>query len=332
LSVAAVLFAAGRGQRLRPLTDRVAKPALPLLDVPLAAFGLQRLFEAAPAVVSNVRHLPRSVTTALAPYVPAGHALDTLYESPEAYGTAGTLVALKDRLGPRVLTWNSDLLTDLSAVDLLASHEASGAPATIAVSEVRSGADFVLEGGRAVGFVDRRRGPDVPGGVFIGAAVFERVALDALPLARPLGLGETLLASLARAGELAVHRHDGYWRDVGTPADYLGASLDVLCGRGPEPPGGSWPGRIVAVDGGRAPQPPGGSWPGRIVAVDGGRAYVGPGATVAGVVGSGAVVLAGATLSAGARAERAIVWPGELVPEGAVVTDCVWFGGRAVPL
>lgn len=312
MSVAAVLFAAGRGQRLRPLTDRAAKPALPLLDVPLAAFGLQRLFEAAPAVVSNVRHLPRSVTSALAPYVPAGHRLDTLYESPEAYGTAGTLVALRDRLGPRVLTWNSDLLTDLSATALLVSHEASGAPATIAVAEVPSGADFVLDGGRAAGFVDRRRGSAAAGGVFIGAAVFDRAALETLPSTRPLGLGETLLASLARSGELGVHRHAGYWRDVGTPASYLAASLDLLAGRGPEPPGGSWRGEIVDTGGGRA--------------------YVGPGATVSGVLGPGAIVLAGCSVLAGARVERAIVWPGEVVPEQAVVKDCVWFGGRAIPL
>ncbi|HEX2196194.1 MAG TPA: NDP-sugar synthase, partial [Actinomycetota bacterium] len=198
--MAGVLFAAGRGHRLRPLTDELAKPALPLLDVPLAAFGLRRLYEAAPAVVLNVRHLPDSVTAAATPYVPAGRRLHTLFEAPEAYGTAGTLVALRDRLAPRVLTWNSDLLTDLSPRTLVEAHAASGAPATIGVAEVPSGADFSLEGGRAVGFVDRRELRDAPGGVFIGAAVFDRTALESLPDTRPLGLGETLLASLARSG------------------------------------------------------------------------------------------------------------------------------------
>ncbi|HEX2058841.1 MAG TPA: NDP-sugar synthase [Actinomycetota bacterium] len=305
---AAVLFAAGRGHRLRPLTDEVAKPALPLLDVPLAAFGLRRLYEAAPAVLLNVRHLPDSVTAAVAPYVPPERRLNTLFEAPEAYGTAGTLVALRDRLGPRVLTWNSDLLTDLTAGSLLGSHAASGAPATVAVAEVAAGADFVLEGGRAVGFVDRRRRAAASGGVFIGAAVFERTALEALPGTRPLGLGETLLASLASSGELAVHRHGGYWRDVGTPGTYLEASLDLLEGRGPEPPDRRWPGEVV----------------------DG--SYVGPGAIVEGELGPGAVVLAGARVAAGARVERAIVWPGEVVPAGAVVHDGIRFRGRTLPV
>ena len=312
MSVAAVLFAAGRGQRLRPLTDEVAKPALPLLDVPLAAFGLRRLFEAAPAVVVNVRHLPGSVTAAVAPYVTGESRLDSLYETPEAYGTAGTLVALKERLTSPFLTWNADLLTDLSAVELLAAHVQSGAPATVAVAEVDGGADFELHGGRAIGFVDRRAG-SAAGGVFLGAAAFDRSVLEALPGTRPLGLGETVLASLARSGELAVVRHAGYWRDVGTSAAFLAASLDLLAGRGPEPPGGVWPGEVVPVADGQA--------------------YVGPRASAdEGSLGPGAVLLAGSTVAAGARVERSVVWRDEVVPEGSVLQDGLWFGGRAIPI
>lgn len=310
MSVAAVLFAAGRGQRLRPLTDEVAKPALPLLDVPLAAFGLRRLFEACPAVVVNVRHLPGSVTAAVAPYVPGDGRLDSLHEAPEAYGTAGTLVALKERLSSPFLTWNADLVTDLSAVDLLAAHRRSGAPATVAVVEVDRGADFRLEGGRAVGFVDRRVGSPAAGGVFLGAAAFDRSVLEPLPETRPLGLGETVLASLARSGELAVLRHGGYWRDVGTPAAYLEASLDLLAGRGPEPPGGRWPGEVFSVVGGRA--------------------YVGPGAS--GPVGPGTILLEGGRVEPGALVERSIVWRHEVVPAGTVLQDGLWFGGRAIPI
>lgn len=282
----------------------VAKPALPLLDVPLAAFGLRRLFEAAPAVVVNVRHLPESVTAAVAPYVPGGSRLDTLREAPEAYGTAGTLVALRERLAPTFLTWNSDLLTDLSAVALLDAHRASGAPATVAVREVASGADFVLDGDRVVGFVDRRLRASAPGGVFLGAAVFERSVLASLPETRPLGLGETLLASLAGAGQLGVLRHRGYWRDVGTVGAYVAASLDLLAERGPEPPDGRWPGSIS------------------------GGAYVGPGAS--GRVGPGVVLLTGARVEPGASVERSVIWRGEVVPAGTVVEDALWFGGRAL--
>ncbi|MDQ3956926.1 MAG: NDP-sugar synthase [Actinomycetota bacterium] len=311
MPIAAVLFAAGRGERLRPLTDEIAKPALPVLDVPLAVFGLRRLLAIAPAVVMNVRHLPRSVTAAVAPYVPRKAGFETLYETPAAYGTAGTLAALRDRISGRVVTHNADVLTDLDPAALRDFHTAAGCLATVAVREVNEGADFELRGDRAVRFVDRRRSVGGPGGVFIGVAVFEREALDLLPEARPAGLGETLLASLAARGDLAVYRHEGYARDVGSPRDYLEGSLDLLWGRGPRPPDGSWPGEVIEVPGGRA--------------------YVGVGAVYPrDGLGPGGILLAGSTVAEGARVERAIVWPGETVPSGVTVSDSIWCRG-AIP-
>ena len=282
-----MLFGAGRGKRLRPLTDRIPKPALPLLDVPLAAWGLAGLVRVAPPVVVNASHLADRLIGALDGVgLPGWRAV---VEEPEAYGTAGTLAALRDQLSERVLTWNGDLLTDLDPGDLLATHDTSGAPATLAVMEVSSGADLRLDRVSVSGFVDRRREPDVAGARFMGAAVFERAALSRLPSTRPAGLGETLLRDLAGSGDLAVHIFSGYWTDVGTPEAYLGASLDLLYERAPTAPV---------------------SLPGDIVDVQGGRAYVGPGASVeAASLGPGAIVLSGAQVDTGTRIENAIVMP-----------------------
>ena len=289
-----MLFGAGRGKRLRPLTDRIPKPALPLLDVPLGAWGLAGLVRVAPPVVVNASHLAGRLIRALeAVDLPGWQAV---VESPEAYGTGGTLAALRDRVSGRLLTWNGDLLTDLDPGDLVAAHVACGAPATLAVVEVSSGADLRLAGSSVSGFVDRRKEPDVAGSRFMGAAVFERAALSRLPSTRPAGLGETLLRDLADSGDLAVHVFSGYWTDVGTPKAYLAASLDLLYGRAPSAP--------VAL-------------PGDIVDVQGGRAYVGPRASVeADSLGPGAIVLSRARVDHGMRIENAIV-----MPDGTVLTS-----------
>lgn len=301
-TVGSVLFGAGRGKRLRPLTDRIPKPALPVLDVPLAAWGLAGLSREAPPVVVNASHLADRLVAALQSLHLPGW--EPLVESPEAYGTAGTLAALKDRVGERVVTWNGDLLTDLDPSVLLEVHLSSGAPATLAVVEVAAGADLVVEGGSVESFVDRRRTRDVAGARFIGAAVFERIALERLPAQRPAGLGETLLRDLATSGDLAVHVFTGYWSDVGTPEAYRAASLDVLYGRAPA-----------------APSDP----PGEMVEVEGGRAYVGPGASVErAALGTGAIVLRGARVEAGASVRNAIVMPGERVPPGQVVENTIF--------
>ena len=287
------------------MTDRLPKPAVPLLDVPLAAWPLAGLMRHGLETLVNVSHLGDLVAPALEPF----GAFTTLVEQPEAYGSGGTVAAVRDQVGPRLVTSNGDVLSDLDPADLLAAHSASGADATVAVIEVDNGGDFELRDGMAHSFIDRRNRPDAPGGRFLGTAVFERATLELLPDRRPVGLAEHLLQPLANSGRMAIHVHRGYYLDVGTFDGYLEASTDLLEGRGPAPP-----------------QPP----PGRVVAVDGGHAYVGPGARAqASSIGPGAMVLAEARVEPGARVEHAIVWPREVVPAGTELSCCVWALGRA---
>jgi NDP-sugar pyrophosphorylase family protein len=226
-------------------------------------------------------------------------------EAPEAYGTAGTLHALKDRLASPVVTYNSDVVADLAIEDLLTAHLETGAAGTVAVAEVDSGADLEAASGRPIRLIDRRAEPAAAGYRFLGIGVFESEALDELPLQVPAGLAEALLAPLIAQGRLAMHVHLGYARDISVPAAYIEVSLDLLAGRGPAPPGGSWPGEIVTVDGGVA--------------------YLGPGAEVLGELGAGAIVLAGARVAVGARVARSIVMPSVTVPEESQVRDTIFW-------
>jgi mannose-1-phosphate guanylyltransferase len=303
MPISSLLLAAGRGTRLRPLTDRVAKPALPLLDIPLGAFGLAALLRDSPPVAVNVSHLPNTVARALRELLGEG-GFELLIE-PEALGSGGTVGDLGGRVDKRLVTYNSDLLADLSVAAMIDAHKGAGAPAVVAVELVEGGADLEVEGGRVASFIDRRDHPGRGGARFLGAAVIERAALDLIPDKRPVGLAEALLRPLAERGELAVFVHDSYALDVGTPRAYLRASLDLVAGEGPRPP---------------VP------WPGEIVEVQGGRAYVGPGAKAgAESLGPGAILLRGASTADGARVERTVVWPHERVPAGVHLLDTVFF-------
>jgi len=309
VKVASVLFAAGSGTRLRPLTARVPKPALPVLDVPLAAGGLAGLARDVPPVVVNVSHLGVAVWDALAPWSQSDE-VSFLWEKPEPYGTAGTLRALADRLDARVVTRNADALIDLEPSALVAAHDRLGAPATVAAAPVDAGADLRIAGERALELIDRRADPQRPGWLFLGMAVFERSVVGLVSDARPSGLTETLLRPLVARGDLAVHVHAGYALDVGTPARYLRASLDVLQGAAPEP---------VAH-------------PGTRVSAGAGSAYVGPGASAPrDALGPGAVLLRGARAEAGSRIESSIVWPGERVRAGTRLVGSIRALGRTLP-
>lgn len=306
VSATGILLAAGLGERLRPLTEWIPKPALPLLDVPLGAWGLCNLMEASSDVVVNASYSSDVVFGALAPY----GEFETLDEGAAPWGTGGTLAALRARISGSALVCNGDALTEASAARLLAEHRRTGVAATVAVIRVDTGADLLLDSGRVTGFIDRRSDPDAPGARYVGIAAFEAGTLELLPDTRPLGLAEWLLRPLAESGEVAAHFAGSYALDVGTVARYLEASLDLLEGRGP-----------------LSPRPP----PGEFVEVQGGRAY--RGLDVAAdeeSIGPGAMVLAGARLHERSYVSNAIVWPDEEVPAGTRVMDGVWARGQFV--
>lgn len=297
-----LLLAAGRGTRLRPLTDHIPKPALPLLDVPLGAYGLADLEAAGGPMFVNLSPAHELVRHALSPFAPGA---EFLLELPVPYGSAGTLRCFKERFAGPVVTRNADLLTDASVLDAISAHVAGGAPATIVTQEVSEGADLISRDGRAVRFVDRRA-EAAAGDLWLGVSVLEREVLELIGPELPRDLASGLLTQLIERGEVAVVRHDGYFMDVGTIERYLAATEDVLYGRVP-----------VKI-----------TEPGDVVEVEGGLAYVGPGASVPlHCLRAGGVVLAGAEVTDDAIVERAIVWPNERVPAGTYVTEGVWAFG-----
>lgn len=303
----ALLLAAGRGVRLAPLTDRIPKAALPLLDVPLGAWALTDLADIGSRLFVNTSSHTGILEGTLLPFAP--HAV-FIREDPEPIGSAGTAAALQEQVSGALITRAADHLTDLRCADLFATHRRLGRPATVAVAPVLEGADFEIKEERATRFIDRRLVTDAPGAIWIGAAVFERDVLALIPAERPLDLGTALMGQLTRAGELAVHVHDGFQIDVGTPARYLRASSDLLYGRGPRPP---------------VPHP------GEIFQAAGGRAYVGPDAEVDDdALGPDSIVLRGARVPSGSSVTRGIVMPFESVPRGLAIRRGIWAAGHLV--
>jgi mannose-1-phosphate guanylyltransferase len=328
--VQALILVGGEGTRLRPLTNTVPKPVLPLANRPFITYMIEWLAaHGFNEVVLSCMFLSAGIREVLGEREWKGTRLHYV-EEPEPRGTAGAVKFAEAVLAERFAVLNGDILTDFDISAQWRAHEETGARATIALIEVEDPSAYGLvltdAEGRVTDFLEKPdRSP--PGGAFInaGAYVLERDVLAPLPPDRAVSFEREVFPSLVGDG-LFGFRAEGYWIDIGTPERYLEATRyllerahgdDVLFGEGCAIAPGARIGplavlgdrclveeavveRAVLFDDARVERD-------AVVrnSIIGNGARIGAGSRVEDetIVGDGAVVEAGAVLS-GARVER----------------------------
>ena len=320
----AMVLCAGLGTRLRPLTEWLPKPAVPVCGLPLVRYALARLAAAgAGRAVVNVHHLaPAMEAAARASAEALGLPLDVSRE-PIIAGTGGALREARPLLAgaEAVVLWNGDVLYDLDLQPVLRAHRAGGALATMVLAPMPPG------GGYAAVEVDRDlrvrriagRGPGGEGLTplhFTGVHVLSPALLEAVPSA-PFAsdVNRDVYPPLLRRGLVRGVLGSGVWNDLGTPARYLKANLDLLSGAPPLA-------RLRGADpfAGLVPFAEPGLWLGQGAHVDPGAALEAPV-----LVGAGSRVEAGATVG-----PRAVVGAGCRVASGATVRESVLWDATAL--
>jgi NDP-sugar pyrophosphorylase family protein len=131
----ALVLAAGKGERLRPLTETIPKPMLELGGRPMIHYPLMMLKRAGITQVAiNVHHLAERIQSGLGDGRALG--LEITY-APEAVllGTGGPLSGLHDFFGPEpFVVANADTIMDLDLPAMIEFHRARGATASFAVN------------------------------------------------------------------------------------------------------------------------------------------------------------------------------------------------------
>ncbi len=298
----ALVLAAGRGERLHPLTRELPKPLLPVAGRPLLSWTLERLRTAGcEAVAINLHHLGGRIRSA---FGETFRGMPLVYSQESTLlGTAGALPPLREFLGSaeRVLVVNGDSLCRWPFAALLAAHAQRRPAATLLVhrkADVRSfGGGVALENDTIVAFraasLEHRAARRHL--VFAGAQVLEPELLERLgdgPGDLVTALYELLLAAGATLAAVTTER---LWHDLGTPRRYLDGVLDWTF-RGSR--------RATRIVQGGEVDP--GARLRRTVVEAGAR-------VAAGVHLSQCIVMAEAVVAPGARLERCIVGPGAQV-------------------
>lgn len=295
-----MILAAGLGTRLLPLTRELPKPLCPVGDrAPIDDVVARFLQAGLSRVAINAHHLREAWLAWAAP--PGAEVVRVFEDGEEPYGTAGGVANARACacLGDaEVVVWNGDVVADVDLPALLAAHRATAAYATLTVRPTEgSGAVGLDAAGRVVRLRSASASPstEVASVGYLGVAVLSPACVAELP-ERGCLVGDVWIPELLRAGRrpLASYLHEGTFRDIGSPAEYLAANLDWLEGRGSSHHVGE--GAVVASE----------------VELD--HTLVGAGARV---LGRGAL-------------RRVVVWPGASVV--APLEDAIVTRGSVVPV
>lgn len=307
----AVVLVGGRGTRLRPLTLSAPKPMLPTAGLPFLTHLLSRIRAAGIThVVLGTSFKAEVFEEHFGDGAELGLELEYVVET-EPLGTGGGIRNVADALrGDDVMVFNGDVLggTDLTAV--LDTHRSSGADVTLHLVRVGDPRAFGCvptdADGRVTAFLEKTEDPPTDQ-INAGCYVFRREVIAEIPAGRPVSVErEVFPALLSRGAHVQGHVDAAYWRDMGTPEDFVRGSSDLVRGIAPSPALTGTRGEFLVHEG----------------------AGVAPGALLVG----GTVVGRGAEIGAGARLDGAVVFDGAVIEAGAVVErSIIGFGARIGP-
>jgi len=232
------LPAAGLGERLRPVTNYIPKPLLPILGKPLIEIILEKLSAVCDGKIGINLHYK---TGMIRDWVKHSAYADRIRFFPEdpVLGTGGALKNAEAFLaGGHFIVHNADILLEIEFNKLIETHLRSGNIATLATHRHPRLSNVVVDDDDRVTDVenpgDSRPDPDrlARKVAYTGIAVYSPEILKFLPP----GVSHATVAWLdaARAGHRvqSLDFTGAYWNDIGTPASYAGAVLDALRGNG----------------------------------------------------------------------------------------------------
>jgi mannose-1-phosphate guanylyltransferase/phosphomannomutase len=305
--VKAVIMAGGFGTRLRPLTNHLPKPMIPMANRPimehivalLKAHGLDD-------ILTLLYFQPEIIERHFGDGAEFGVRMRHV-SAAEDYGTAGAVKNAETFLDDTFVIISGDVLTDIDLTEAVRFHKDRGALATIVLTRVENPLEYgvVITGddGRITRFLEKPSWSEVfSDTINTGIYILEPRALDFVPAGREFDFARDLFPRLLAEGRAPYgYVAAGYWRDVGDLIEYRLAHQDIL--------GGvvriTMPGRLI--EGLEAP-----IWLGEESRVDFTASLRG-----------GVLVGKHAQIGANARISRSVIGDNCVIEEGASISGCV---------
>jgi NDP-sugar pyrophosphorylase family protein len=287
----AFVLGAGMGERLRPLTEQLPKPLVPVFHRPLITYAFDHLHAVGvDRFVVNTHHLPDAYAQAFPDQRYRGTPIQFRHESPVRLETAGGIANVRDLLGNEpFLVYNGDILTDLPLKPLLTEHRERGNIVTLVLRSHGPSLHIAFDPqrGRVTDIRNKLGTGDEGKYLFTGIYACDPAIHDWITPGKVESVIPIFLNMIREGAKIgAVVIDEGSWWDLGSRTAYLAAhsALNGLYGPAIDP-----------------------------------AAQIEDGAVLRGIN----VVGAGAVIESGAQLEDTIVWPGGRVVRGAQLKRCI---------
>jgi mannose-1-phosphate guanylyltransferase len=224
--VIAVILVGGSGTRLRPLTETLPKPMVPIANRPFLEHQIEHLrHHGVTRVILSCGYLPDAIRAHF------GDELEYVVED-SPLGTAGAIENAARGLGETFIVCNGDVLTDLDLGELVAFHRERGARATLALHPVDDPSRYGLVRTDRLGAVEAFIEKPKPGEADVdtinaGTYVMEPDVLSLIPHGVQMSVEREVFPHLVGNG-LYAQPESGFWIDIGTPESYLAANLHTM--------------------------------------------------------------------------------------------------------
>src|SRR5213078_533043 len=224
----AFVLAAGLGKRLRPLTDDLPKPLIPIFQKPLITFVLDHLINAGVnRFVINTHRRPESFRSFFYRSDYAGAPV-TLVHEPELLETGGGIKNAERYLGSDpFITYSGDILTDVDLQPLIDEHLHSGNDVTLALRDTGLASDIALRDHRVVDVANRH---GIAGNLdFANIAVWNPVVFQRIPPQKKISFIPILGDWVGQGGKIGgLVMNDGKWFNISSRTEYLDVHRRIL--------------------------------------------------------------------------------------------------------
>ena len=247
----AMILAAGKGTRVRPITHTIPKPMIPILQKPVMEFLLELLREHGfTEIMVNVSHLAEEIENYFRDGQRFGVEIAYSFEGRiedgeligDAMGSAGGLKKIQNFqrfFDDTFVVLCGDALVDLDLTEAVKRHKAKGALASLITKRVPRdqvssyGVVVTDEEGRVRSFQEKPEVDEAASDMInTGIYIFEPEVLDFVPSDQPFDIGSDLFPKLVAAGApFYALPMEFEWVDIGKVPDYWQAIRSVLQGQ-----------------------------------------------------------------------------------------------------